>query len=51
MSHWTDFDYVVVNRDFDRALAELEAIVDGRGEASRRDRAELPSLARELLGN
>lgn len=49
MSHWPDFDYVVVNRDFDRALAELEAIFDGRGEASRRDRPELPVLARELL--
>ena len=50
MSHWRDFDYVIVNRDFDRALSELEAIFDGRGEASRRDRPELESLARELLG-
>jgi guanylate kinase len=50
MSHWTEFDYVVVNRDFDRALAELEAIFDGRGEANRRDRPELQALARELLG-
>jgi guanylate kinase len=50
MSHWTDFNYVVVNRDFDRALAELEAIFDGRGDASRRDRPELRALARELLG-
>ncbi len=50
MSHWQDFDYVIVNRDFDTALAELEAIFDGRGEASRADRPELPDLARELLG-
>jgi hypothetical protein len=50
MSHWQDFDYVVVNRDFERALADLEAIFDGRGEASRRDRPELPALARDLLG-
>ncbi len=50
MSHWRDFDYVVVNRDFDRALAELEAICDGRGEASRRDRPGLADLARELAG-
>ena len=50
MSHWRDFDYVIVNRDFDRALAELEAIFDGRGEASRRDRPELEALTRELLG-
>ena len=51
MSHWREFDYVVVNQDFDRALAELEAIFDGRGDASRRDRPGLEALARELLGN
>jgi len=51
MSHWGDFDYVIVNRDFDQALAELNAIFDGRGEASRRDRPELATLTRELLGN
>jgi len=51
MSHWRDFDYVVVNRDFDRALAELEAIFDGRGEATRRDRPELAALVQALLGN
>lgn len=50
MSHWADFDYVVVNRDFDQALAELEAIFAGRGEASRRDRPELRDLVRELIG-
>jgi guanylate kinase len=51
MSHWNDFDHVVVNRDFDRALAELEDVFDGHGEASRRDRPELQALVRELLGN
>jgi len=50
MSHWRDFDYVIVNRDFESAAAELEAIFEGRGEASRRDRPGLPGLARELLG-
>ena len=32
MSHWNEFDYVVVNDDFERATADLEAIVAGRGE-------------------
>ena len=50
MSHWREFDYVIVNRDFDAALAELEAIFDGDGEASRGDRPELEGLTRELLG-
>jgi guanylate kinase len=50
MSHWAEYDHVIVNRDFEAAVADLEAIFDGRGEASRRDRPELPALARELLG-
>jgi len=51
MSHWKDFDYVVVNRDFEAALADLEAVLDGRGEALRADRPELGPLSRELIGN
>ena len=49
MSHWREFDYVIVNQDFDRALAEFEAIFDGRGEASRQDRPGLPELVNQLL--
>jgi guanylate kinase len=32
MSHWREFDYVVVNDDFERAVADLKAIVSGHGE-------------------
>jgi len=49
MSHWREFDYVVVNRDFDRAVAELKAIVDGRGEGSRAERPELKPILAALL--
>ena len=45
MGHWREFEFVVVNDDFERALGELQAIVQGRGEASRSDRAGLPELA------
>ena len=51
MSHWKDFDYVIVNRDFEAALADLEAVFDGRGEALRAGRPELVSLSRQLLGD
>jgi len=51
MSHWREFDYIVVNREFGAALAELEAIFDGNGAASRPDRPELAVLAEKLLGN
>jgi len=50
MSHWREYDYVVVNREFNQALAELEAIFDGHGEASRPDRPGVASLAKKLIG-
>jgi guanylate kinase len=45
MGHWREFEFVVVNDDFERALGELQAIVRGQGEASRSDRAGLAELA------
>lgn len=50
MTHWREFDYVVVNADFERACADLASIVAGDGEALGRDRAELQALTRTLLG-
>ncbi len=49
MSHWSEFRYVVVNEDFDRALAELVAIMRGGGEACRADRPGLGGFAARLL--
>ena len=51
MGHWHEFDYVVVNDDFQRALGELQAIVAGRGQASRRDRPGLAEVVRALTGS
>jgi guanylate kinase len=48
MTHWREFDYVVVNDDFESALRELQAIVAGHGDASRRDRPGLAELAAGL---
>jgi guanylate kinase len=50
MSHWNEFEYVVVNDDFERATADLAEIVAGGGNALRRERPELQPLIRELLG-
>ena len=49
LSHWNEFDYIVVNDAFDRATDELEAIVTGTGEHLQRDRAELRELLAKLL--
>lgn len=49
LSHWSEFDYVVINDDFERATADLEAIVGGRGEHLRRERAQVRELVQRLL--
>jgi guanylate kinase len=49
LSHWKEFDYVIINDDFDRAAAELEAVVMGHAEHLRRDRPEVTTLVRSLL--
>ena len=49
LSHWNEFDYIVVNDDFERATEDLQAIVSGQGEHLRRDRAELRELLARLL--
>jgi guanylate kinase len=50
MGHWSEFDYVVVNADFVKALADLRSVVLGQGEAYRADRPELTPLITELVG-
>ncbi len=41
ISHWDEFDYVVVNDDLDRAIDGLEAILEGRGQSLATDDATL----------
>jgi guanylate kinase len=31
MSHWDEFDYVIINDELDRAVADLEAVIRGDG--------------------
>jgi guanylate kinase len=47
MTHWDEFDFVVVNADFERALADLLAVV--RGSEPERAAVSRPGLA-ELAG-
>jgi guanylate kinase len=50
MSHWNEFDDVVVNDDFERAVADLQAILGGDTQRYRRDRSGLETLLGSLLG-
>jgi guanylate kinase len=49
MSHWNEFDYVVVNDDFGKAVNDLVGIIEGRGEHLSAHRPELQGLLADLL--
>lgn len=49
MSHYAEFDYVVVNDRFEQAELELGTILDGAGQDLRADRPALKPLLDNLL--
>lgn len=49
MSHYREFDYLIVNDRFEQALSELSAVLDGDGQRLRADRPELSPLLQRLL--
>jgi guanylate kinase len=49
MAHWAEFDYVVINDDFARALDDLTAIVSGQGAALKATRPEVERLVPSLV--
>ncbi len=48
ISHWREFGYVIVNDSFEQAIADLQAVVAGRGEQVRADRPGLEHFAAQL---
>jgi len=50
MTHWREFDHVVVNDNFAAALGQLQEVVAGRGGATLKDRPGLEELAAALTG-
>jgi guanylate kinase len=51
MSHWSEFDYVVFNDDLDRARADLEDVLAGRGERSSTATPKLRTAVEQMLGS
>jgi guanylate kinase len=51
MSHYREFDYVVVNDDFAHALADLRRIIAGEGAELAGARPQLQGLLGELLAD
>jgi len=50
MSHWEEFDYVIINDELDAAVDELEAILSGEGEANRVSEPRLRRRIKKILG-
>ena len=49
LTHWAEFDYVVINDRFDTALADLQAIVENRGSHLAAHRPEVARFAAGLV--
>lgn len=50
MTHHAEFDYVIVNDDFEQAVGQLQRIVEGHAEDCRAGRTGLNALLTDLLG-
>ena len=49
MSHWEEFDYVIINDDLDAATDQLESILVGEGTDNRAGDPELASQVKNIL--
>jgi guanylate kinase len=49
MSHYNEFDFVVVNDQFDKAAVDVDTILDGGGRELRASRSELKPLMETLV--
>jgi guanylate kinase len=49
MSHWKEFDYVIINNDLDTAVSELEAVFAGSGSVNRVGDDDLASRVHEIV--
>ena len=49
MSHWEEFDFVIFNDDLDEAVADLEAVLHGRGDNHSTTHPDVQNQAARLL--
>jgi guanylate kinase len=51
ISHWNEFDYVIINDDLQKSVLELEAIIAGTGEheQNRSDQPEIQERVEHIL--
>ena len=49
MTHWTEFDHVIVNDDFATALARLTAVIHGEDRTARTDLPQVRAIAEAIV--
>lgn len=49
MSHWDEFDHVIINDDLNRAIADLEAVLAGEGESSATSNEALRRAVKRII--
>jgi guanylate kinase len=50
MTHWTEFEHVIVNEDFRTALEQLAAVIAGREQGTRTDLPTVRAAAEAIVG-
>ncbi len=50
MSHWQEFDYVIINDDLEHAVTELESVLKGAGLASEAGSEALKARVLQIIG-
>ncbi len=49
MLHWDEFDYVIVNDDLDRAVADLEDVIGGHGDEHATDNPAVRARVAQII--
>ena len=50
MSHWGEFDYVIINDDLNQAISDLEDVLAGNGEATATSNEALRRAVERIIG-
>ena len=50
MSHWDEFDHVIINDDLNQAISDLEDVLAGNGDASATSNAALRRAVTRIVG-
>ncbi|MDJ0701302.1 MAG: guanylate kinase [Woeseiaceae bacterium] len=50
MSHWDEFDYVIINDDLDQAVADIERVFAGEGESASTGNVALRRAVSRIVG-